>query len=114
MVSIEKSIVALWQDYLFLTREINKFLDGQDSDMILELLAQRERLQSMIGENAHSQEFINSKQGQELCTEIIEINRLMTNKVQYFLNMEQNNQNLARAYDGLRNSTVGIRMDWKS
>ena len=113
MILVEKSASVLWQDYLFLTQEMNKFLDKQDSDMFLELLTQRERLQSMI-ENKYSQDFINSKQGQEICTEIAETNHIISNKVQYILNTEQKNQNLSRAYDGLNNSTVGIRMDWKS
>ncbi|MDF2635267.1 MAG: hypothetical protein K0R78_2141 [Pelosinus sp.] len=113
MVLTEKSISVLWQDYLFLTKEMNKFLDRQDSEMFLELLSQRERLQSMI-ENKPSQDFIDSKQGQEMCTEIAKINHIMADKVQYILNMEQKNQSLSRAYDGLNNPTIGLRMDWKS
>ena len=113
MASAEKSIVTLWQDYLFLTQEMYKFLDQQDIDMFLELLTQRERLQSMI-ENKHSPDFTNSKQGKEIVAEIAETNRIIANKVQYILNTEQKNQNLSRAYEGLNNSTVGIRMDWKS
>jgi uncharacterized protein YerC len=113
MLSVEKSIVALWEDYLFLTQEMNKFLDKQDSDMFLELLTQRERLQTMI-ESKHSYDFMNSEQGREIVAQISKINNIISNKVQYILNTEQKNQNLSRAYDGLNNSTVGIRMDWKS
>lgn len=113
MISVEKSISVLWQDYLFLTQEMNKFLDKQDSDMFLELLTQRERLQSII-ESKHSHDFSNSEQGQSMFEKISKINSIISDKVQYILNTEQKNQNLSRAYDGLNNSTVGIRMDWKS
>ena len=113
MVAIEKSIVELWQDYIFLTQEMNKFLDKQDTDMFLELLAQRERLQLII-ESKHSQEYINSEEGKGLAANIFKINNIISKKVQYILNMEQKNQNLSRAYDGLSASNLGIRMDWKS
>jgi len=115
MASAEKSIAELWQDYLFLTQEINKFLGRQDNDMFLELLTQRERLQEMIEEQQKSSfDFLKSQQGQQISAEIVILNHQMADKVHYTLNMEQKNQNISRAYEGLGDSAVGVRMDWKS
>lgn len=113
MISAEKTITELWQNYLFLTQEMNKFLDKQDHDMFLDLLEQRERLQPMI-EGTNSQEFVDSKQGSEIIAEISQFNHIIANKVQHFLNREHKNQNLSRAYDSFRQSNIGMRMDWKS
>lgn len=113
MQDVEKSISALWQDYLFLTTEMGKFLDKQDFDLFLELVSQRERLQSMI-ESKQNQACKDSPPEDGLLAEINKVNQVVICKLQYLMNMEDKQQNLSRAYDGYSSSFVGIRMDWKS
>lgn len=107
-----KSLSVLWQDYLFLTTEMGKFLDKQDFDLFLELVSQRERLQAMI-ESKQSQ-CTDSPPEDKVLIEINKANQVVMNKLRYVMNMEDKQQNLSRAYDGYSSTFVGVRMDWKS
>lgn len=113
MQNAEKTISALWQDYLFLTTEMGKFLDKQDLDLFLELVSQRERLQTMI-ENRQSQACKDTAPEEDLLTKINQANQLVLTKLKYMMNMEEKQHNISRAYDKYSNSSVGGHMDWKS
>ena len=112
MQDTEKTISVLWQDYLFLTTEMGRFLEKQDIDLFLELISQRERLQSMI-ENKQKQMGMNSPPKEEILTEINKANQVVMDKLRYLMNMEDKQHNLSHAYD-VYNSNLGIRADWKS
>lgn len=113
MEGIEKTVSALWQDYLFLTKEMGKFLDKQDLDLFLELVSQRERLQTMI-EKRQSQAYQDTPPDQSLLSEIAQTNQLVLNKLKYMMNMEDKQHNISRAYDRYANNSIGGHMDWKS
>jgi len=113
MQTVEKSILVLWQDYLFLTTEMEKFLDKRDFDLFLELVSQRERLQAMI-ESKQRQICKASPPEEQIMAEIHEANQAVMNKLHYVMNMEDKQQHLSRAYDGYSSTFVGIRMDRKS
>jgi hypothetical protein len=68
-----KSAKDLWCDYLFLTREMARFLANDDLDMFHSLLEQRERLQQLIDENA-DKKFAVSAEGQKMLTMIRDAN----------------------------------------
>lgn len=106
----EKSIQGLWNDYLFLTQEMGKFLDKQDMDLFYELMDQRERLQNII-EKVGDESFCLSTPGQQLLQSIQRINENIRLKLQYILNNSRNQNNISNAYGGLGVGFVGNRMD---
>ncbi len=105
----ERSIQGLWEDYLFLTKEMGKFLD-QDMDLFYELMDQRERLQKII-EKVGDESFCLSTPGQQLLQSIQKINQNVTLKLQYIMNNSRNQHNRSNAYDSLGIDFVGNRMD---
>lgn len=113
MENIKKTLLELWKDYLFLTTEMEKFLDKQDYDMFFELVSQRERLQSMI--ESRQQQYPNdSLPGKGMLAEINSINQVVMNKLRYAMNREDKQHNISRAYDGYGANSLGISMEWKS
>lgn len=113
MDGIEKTTSALWNDYLFLTKEMEKFLDKPDLDLFYELVSQRERLQSMI--ESRQQQFSNEEPpGDDVVAEIHRVNQVVTNKLRYAINREDHHHNISLAYDGYGSRPIGMGMDWKS
>ena len=109
--SVEKTNQELWDDYFFLTKELDKFLDQQNMDIFYELLDQRETLQHII-EMKQDDEFHLSPQGKELLGHIQKINHRIGLKFQHAVNNSRNQHNVSRAYDGLGTDPVGNRRDW--
>ena len=109
--SSTKNSQELWSDYLFLTKEMSKFLEQQDMELFYELMEQRERLQKVI-EEVQDEIFSLSVVGQQLIQNIQCVNRSITLKMQHIVNANRNQHNVSRAYDGLgTNAVVGNRMD---
>ncbi len=48
MTSSQRTAAELWQDYLFLSREMLKFLERKEHELFLELMSQRETVQQML------------------------------------------------------------------
>lgn len=109
--NVEKTNQELWNDYFFLTKEMDKFLDQQNMDIFYELLEQRETLQNII-ERQQDDEFQLSPQGQELLGRIQKINQNIGLKFQHAVNNSRNQHNISRAYDGLGADPVANRRDW--
>ncbi|MDT8903918.1 hypothetical protein [Anaeroselena agilis] len=70
---VVKSAKDLWCDYLFLTREMAKFLAKEDLEMFQNLMDQRERLQQLIDDNADNH-FAASDEGRKILTLIRDTN----------------------------------------
>ncbi|EAX46784.1 hypothetical protein TcarDRAFT_0748 [Thermosinus carboxydivorans Nor1] len=101
----------LWQDYLFLTREMGKCLARNDFDLFTELLGQRQRLQELI-EAAGDQEFTRSAAGRQLFAAIQAENAAITRQLQLFLNRAKTAQAATRAYERFTaTAVVGRQMD---
>ena len=103
----------LWKDYLFLTKEMGKFLDKHDLEMFFELLEQRQRLQDII-ETTDNHDFPLSASGRELLQCIEDTNQIVTAKLQFLINNSRNQENLSRAYENMGAVSIGKRMDWQS
>ena len=107
----KKASKELWNDYLFLTKEMSQFLEQQDMDLFYELMEQRETLQKII-EEVRDEVFSLSVVGQQLIQNIQCANRSITLKMQHIVNANRNQHNVSRAYDGLgTDAVVGNRMD---
>ncbi len=96
---INRSIEALWLDYQFLTREIAKFIDKQDYDIVSNLLAQQERLQAIICEQEDC-EFRQSERGKALLQAIQCEHQKAMQKMQFMLNQSKRRRAISQAYEG--------------
>lgn len=108
----ERTAVKLWQDYLFLSREMLKFLEKQEYDLFLELISQREKVQELL-EKATADGFTQTEQGQLLLAQIRELDISITQKVQLFLNHARQKHSVSKAYDGYGETwgAAGNRLD---
>lgn len=104
-----RTLKELWQIYLNVTLEMNKFLAREDVDMFLNLMDQREKLQEAI-DNQPADEFRLSPEGQEILGRIRQENLLIMHRMQIWLNTARQQQSLSQAYD--RIVSVGGYMDF--
>lgn len=112
--NIGKPLQELWQDYLFLTKEMEKFLNKDEFELFLEIMEQREKMQGMIEAGATSDDFPSSPGGQVILGDINRINKVIQNKLQYLMNIANRQHDVSRAYDEVGLSNVGGRMDWQT
>lgn len=111
MTSPDMAPARVWDDYLFLTREIGKFLARQDFAMATELLDQRDRLQGII-EAMPPTGFLGSPEGRELRAAIEKENKTILNKIKLLLNKARQDQTVSQAYDLYGAAQrLGSRMD---
>jgi hypothetical protein len=110
---IERTLCQMWQDYLFLTKEMFRFLEEEDFDMFNELMIQREQLQKQL-DKVRNQEFHHSQAGKPMMAEIAKINRDMAFKLRYYLNKAQQQKKVDNAYDGAFSCFVPSHVEWKS
>ena len=68
-MTASSTMLALWQDYRFLTKEMRKFLAKKDSELFYNLMNQRQQLQSLIDQTPDDG-FKESPEGRALITEI--------------------------------------------
>ena len=103
----------LWKNYLFLTKEIDKFLTQQDMDMLTELLDQRDKLQTMI-EKETQESFAATEAGRQLFQQIQQLNQGITLRLQLLRNQTSQQHSASQAYDSLGQQMAGMRMDRQS
>lgn len=103
----------LWQDYLFLTQEIVKFLNKQEFDLVTELFNQREKLQKRIVDlDDHS--FNTTAKGQECYLAIRQLEQAIKLKLEFLRNMSRRQNQVSHAYEGFSTSFAGQRMNRQS
>lgn len=112
MLHGNKTKQVLWQDYLFLSRELNKFASPDDYELFWDLLGQREKLQPMIEAAPDAENYQKSDEFQTLVREITALNESIAERLHFYKNAAVKQQNLANAYDGYGGGFVaGYRMD---
>ena len=112
MTSSQRTAAELWQDYLFLSREMLKFLERKEHELFLELMSQRETVQQML-DGLAKDDFKHTAQGQALFLELRGLNLSITQKVQLFLNHAKQKHSASKAYDGYGEAggDAGSRLD---
>ncbi|SHN80961.1 hypothetical protein [Desulfitobacterium chlororespirans] len=105
---IEKTPESLWRDYLFLTKEMLKFLDKQDMELFHELMNQRERMQVLVEETPDNG-FKSSPEGRKLLAQIQEENWLLMNHFQATHSKAKHHHQVAEAYSGGNQQPVNHR-----
>lgn len=103
----------MWQDYLFLTREMGRFLEEESMDMFNELINQREQLQKQL-DSVKNQGFHYSSEGKQLIAEIGQLNKKMTFKLRYYVNKAKQQKKIDNAYDGISSNFAPSRVEWRS
>ncbi|EHL04598.1 hypothetical protein HMPREF0322_04685 [Desulfitobacterium hafniense DP7] len=106
----EKTPESLWQDYLFLTKEMLKFLDKQDMELFHELMNQREQMQTLL-EETPDDSFRNSPAGRRILNEIREENQILMNRFQATHSKAKQHHQVAEAYSG-GNQHPGNHRNW--
>ncbi|MBP2645919.1 MAG: hypothetical protein H6Q75_1359 [Firmicutes bacterium] len=108
----EGKACSLWKDYLFVTRELDKFIIQDNVDMVLNLIDQRERLQAEI-EKLDDDVYKVSPEGQKILLDIQKLNDHIVRQLEMLRNLLEKQQKVAVAYDGFRPEFVGNQMDQK-
>lgn len=104
---------SLWQDYLFITKEIERFLSKKEYDLCFQLMSQRETLQLQL--DAATDDFRLTAEGRQLLSDIRNRNQTILQGMRAVLRVMQQQQSISSAYDGYGgNRPVGNRLDRKS
>jgi len=93
---------AKWQDYLFLTVEMKKFLSKNDLKMFFTLVDQREKLQLEL-EKITDKAFYSLPESKKMLQEIQQANQDLMNQFNLLFNTMKNRKNISQAYDGMSN-----------
>lgn len=96
---LNRSIEELWRDFEFLTKEISKFINAQDNDLVGDLMSQRDKLQVFIKEK-NDQTYHKSADGKARIGAILAVNQDATNRLQQRYNQLKQQHKLSQAYDG--------------
>lgn len=102
----------LWRDYLFLTKEMDKCLVREDFALFMDLLEQRQKLQTLIEEAAD--DFASTAAGHEFLQTIWQENNRVRLRLTAMYNRSKQQQIVSKAYDAYFAGTVGGWMDRKS
>lgn len=97
----------LWQDYEFLTREMDKFITRHQLDMFVELTKQRETLQEKIDHTEDVASYRLSPQGKAKIAAVSQLNQQIQLKLLQFRNHSLQQQSVSNAYEGLGQGISG-------
>jgi len=100
---LNRGILELWRDYEFLTKEISKFIDARNDEMVEELVRQRQKLETFIQEK-NDQDYHKTPEGKALIGSILALNQAAAKRLQHRYNTLQNRHKLFLAYEGDTNS----------
>lgn len=104
----KRTAAELWQDYLFLTREMAKFLAREEMELFHELLQQREDLQTII-EETPDDGFRGSPEGRKLLAQIQQENQALMSHFQHTHQKVKQHHQVAQVYTGGNKQPVGNR-----
>jgi len=110
---MERPIVELWTEYLFLTKEMSKALVRNDFPLFEEILQQREHFQEII-DKSQDKQFVQTVVGQELVRKIAQENKVLQQEFHFYASSVQNKVVVAKAYEEGGLSYTGGRMDRQS
>ncbi|MHB8125580.1 MAG: hypothetical protein ACYDEJ_08050 [Desulfitobacteriaceae bacterium] len=89
----------LWRNYLFLTREMKKFLLKKDLDLFFEIMKQREKVQALI-DAAPDAGFRLTPEGRKLLETVRENNKYIILSMQQMMYQMKQQHNVSQAYEG--------------
>lgn len=95
---VQREAKKLWEKYFFMTQELLKFIDKQEIDLFIEIVAQRSRLIDLI-EALPSQDYRKLDEFKEIAEKIKPIDREIMYKARSWLNKSRRQNNVVRSYD---------------
>jgi hypothetical protein len=98
----------LWQDCLFLSKELHKFATVEDTSLFEDLLRQREELLSIIKETPAAGEYARGAEGQAIVREIVDLDKVLHSKFIRTRNLLKQSLEVSAAYDGIIGDSVGL------
>lgn len=101
-----EKIKSLWQMYFSLSEEMLKFIERENVDVFLQLLAQREELQKVL-EKQETNDWPKTKEGQALYQKIKPVDMQIQYKARLWLNKSKHKNEVAKAYDSLGAQPAG-------
>lgn len=93
---------AMWQDYLFLTQEMKKFLVKRELDMFFSLLEQRQTLQTEL-EKYPDKGYYTLPEGKGILLQIQQENQKMMTQFHMVFNGMKKQESVSQAYEGMSN-----------
>ena len=99
---MDTELHAKWQDYLFLTQEMKKFLVKRELDIFFSLLEQRQTLQTELEEFSDNK-FYTMPEGKALLVQIQQENQKMMTQFHAVFNGMKKQESVSRAYEGMSN-----------
>jgi hypothetical protein len=109
----QKSMIALWQDYLFLSGELHKFTAYDDAPLFEDILRQRNALLGIIRKTPDADGYVDSADGQALIRRIAGMDKELYGKITKSRNLLRKNFEISVAYDGIsgESAAIGNRFD---
>ena len=110
-----RSMKELWNDYLFLSKELHKFLEAEDLSLFEDLMQQRQVLMEIIGKTDDSDNFIKKDECQTMIAEIMGLDKELKFKMLAIRSKLKRQFDLNKAYDSYVNDSIllGNRFDSK-
>lgn len=91
----------LWQDYEFLTHEMDKFISCHQLELFAELTKQRQVVQDHIDAAVDGAVYRSTMQGQAKIKALAQLNDQIQTKLLQFRNQAVQQRNVSNAYEGL-------------
>jgi hypothetical protein len=96
----------LWGKFYILTQEMLKFIERDNTEMFLQLLEQRLRIQQLL-EELDNKTWTRTAEGQVFFQKISPLDMQIQYKARCWLNKTKQSQDVARAYDSLGDPLTG-------
>lgn len=94
-----KTARELWQSYLFLSREMTKFVNQNDFETFESILEQREAVKNDLSACVEQKDFAKTEEFQIIKTEVLEINEQVAEKIKVHKNNLEKQLNLVHSYE---------------
>jgi hypothetical protein len=107
-MTAQRSMAALWQDYLFLSGELHKFTAPGDAPLFEDILRQRKALSAIIKETPDAGGYVGGAEGQALIRRIAGMDKELYDKLVKSRNLLQKNFEIISAYEGISEESTGI------
>lgn len=104
----KRDMQELWQDCLFLSKEMHKFTSVNDLELFENLLKQREEVLAIIKVTDDKDGYIKSEAGQKLIKDITKLDEKLQEKVVMERNLLKKNMEVSTAYEGFIGNNVAV------
>jgi hypothetical protein len=94
------SAEQLWQDYLFLSKELCKFAKAGDFDLVADLMTQRGVLLTRLDAADEAKSYARGKEGKKLLTQVAALDKELRKEIVKSRNLATRGLEVNLAYSG--------------